>query len=193
MFEDNPFAEFHACKTRALVNNEPWEAASAALATVGAEGPSVRYVLVKEFHEALGLIFFTHATSQKGIELAADPRAALAFHWLTIGVQIRASGAVSNISDEAADAYFHSRPRTSQLGAWASKQSEPLVSREALLEELAAVEKRFPDFVPRPAQWKGYALKPSRFECWREGEFRLHDRMLYELEGSTWTRTRLGP
>lgn len=191
----DPIDLFLRERARALAAGEPWEAAACTLATVSATGaPSVRFVLSKEVDGA-GFRFFTNRTSRKADELAREPRAALAFHFLSIEIQFRIDGVVDLTTDAESDAYFAGRPRISQLGAWASEQSQPLESRELLMERLHSAEARFPEGrpVPRPPHWGGYLLVPSRIEHWAQGEFRLHHRTLYEREGSTWRRTLLNP
>ncbi|MBX7195988.1 MAG: pyridoxamine 5'-phosphate oxidase [Sandaracinaceae bacterium] len=185
---------FLAERDRARAMGEPWDAASAALATVDSHGaPSVRFVLVKHASPE-GLRFFTNRESDKGRQLANDPRAALAFHFVTTGVQLRYEGRVTPLSDAESDVYFAERPRISQLGAWASSQSRPLASRAELEARLHEQEKRFEGGdVPRPPHWGGYVLVPERAEHWNEGAFRLHDRVRFEREGSAWKLTRLNP
>ncbi len=172
----------------------PFDPTAAALATADAAGrPSVRVVLVKRVDER-GLAFFTNRESRKGRELAENPRAALCFHWPALGEQVRAEGPVTVLSDAESDAYFATRPRESQLGAWASRQSAPLASREALLAEAAATDARFAGrAVARPPQWGGYLLAPETVEFWLSGEGRLHHRTLYARTPGGWTATLLGP
>lgn len=172
-------------------------ATRAALATVSDQGqPSVRYVLVKHVDDA-GFVFFTNLQSRKARELEGNPRAALAFHWVSTGEQVRAEGVVEPVSDAQADAYFATRPRGSQLGAWASKQSAPIATRAELEAELAAVTERFraQESVPRPAFWGGYRLVPAAIEFWSDRRDRLHDRLVYtrEREDERWRITRLQP
>ncbi|MEM9070172.1 MAG: pyridoxamine 5'-phosphate oxidase [Myxococcota bacterium] len=171
----------------------PHDAARAALATRRGEGVSVRYVLVKAIEPA-GLVFYTNYQSQKASELEAHPQAALAFHWWETGVQIRVEGAVARVSSAESDAYFRSRPRGSQLGAWASPQSSPIASRAALETRLVEVTTRFEgQDVSRPAHWGGYRLEPSMIEIWFNQVDRLHDRLRYVRDGADWSETRLAP
>ncbi len=165
-----------------------------ALATADADGrPSVRYVLLKGFG-ADGFVFYTNYGSSKAAELDANPHAALAFHWWSTGVQVRARGPVARLADAESDAYFASRSRGSQLGAWASDQSCPLESRAALEGQLKAVEARFEgQDVPRPPNWGGYRLSPIRLEIWLNGPHRLHDRFEFEPTESGWAGRRLAP
>jgi pyridoxamine 5'-phosphate oxidase len=164
-----------------------------ALATVGASGaPSLRVVLLKGTDER-GFTFFTNYGSRKARELDAEPRAALCFHWPSIGVQVRAEGATERLGAGESDAYFATRPRDTQLGAWASRQSEPLASRGELLARVAEAGRRFPGAVPRPPFWGGYRLVPSRVEFWQADAARLHERTLYERTGEAWTVQLLFP
>jgi pyridoxamine 5'-phosphate oxidase len=191
----DPIVLFLRERDRAIAAGEPWEAAACTLATVAPTGaPSVRFILSKEV-DASGFRFYTNRTSRKAQELAAEPRAALAFHFHSIETQFRVDGLVELATDAESDAYFAGRPRISQLGAWASEQSQPLASREVLLARLAALEARFPEGspVPRPGHWGGYRLVPNRIEHWAQGDFRLHHRTLYEREGARWRQTLLNP
>lgn len=166
-----------------------------ALATAAPDGgPSLRMVLLKGFDER-GLIFFTHTISRKGRELEANPRAALLLHWSPLGRQVRVEGSVEQLAEEDSDAYFATRPRGAQLGALASRQSEPLESRaqlESRIEELAAELEE--GAVPRPPTWGGYRVVPDAWEFWQHRDDRLHDRFRYEPEpGGGWTIERLFP
>lgn len=169
------------------------EAVALATATPGG-APSVRMVLLKGFDER-GLVFYSHYTSRKGRELEANPQAALLFHWRPLGRQVRIEGSVEYVSAEESDAYFATRPRDAQVGALASRQSDPLASRAQLLERLAEIESdldRGP--VPRPDTWGGFLLVPAAWEFWQHGESRLHDRFRYELEpAGGWRIERLFP
>lgn len=165
-----------------------------ALATATADGrPSSRMVLLKGIAED-GFVFYTNYESRKARELEANPRAALTFHWTPLERQVRIEGAVERTSEREAAEYFRSRPRDSQIGAWASPQSREIVSREALearaarrVEEFSARE------VPLPPFWGGYRVVPERLEFWQGRSGRLHDRLVYERTGRTWTRKRLAP
>lgn len=148
--------------------------------------PSVRIVLLKEWDND-GFVFYTNLTSRKGQELQNNPKAALCFYWKSLNKQVRIEGRVHQVSDERADAYYHSRPRRSQIGAWASKQSQVLEKREILEQKVNALEDQFKDedVIPRPEFWSGFLVKPTRFEFWASGDNRLHDRFIYELDQST--------
>ena len=158
--------------------------------------PSARTVLLKAF-DARGFVFYTHLDGRKGRELQANPRAALLFHWPRVrqGVQVRIEGAIEVVSDVEADAYFASRPRASQLGAWASDQSETLASRDAFEQRLAEVEQGFEGRdVPRPPRWGGFRTVPASIEFWYGADYRLHERWLYErVADGAWAKRMLYP
>ena len=168
------------------------------VATATVQGrPSARTVLLKSF-DAQGFVFYTHLHSHKGRELEANPRAALLFLWRSLreaGIQVRIEGAVEVVADAEADAYFASRPRLSQIGAWASHQSETLVSREAFEALIAQVEKEYEGRdVPRPQGWGGYRVIPDAMEFWYGAQFRLHERWRYERDaGGAWSKRMLFP
>jgi pyridoxamine 5'-phosphate oxidase len=167
---------------------------AAALATASADGrPSVRMVLVKGV-DARGFRFFTHADSRKGRELAANPRAALAFHWHALGRQVRVEGAAAPIPAEESDAYFATRPEGSRYSAAASPQSRVIRDRAELEREVARLRARYPGGdLPRPERWHGYRLVPDAVEFWQQGLDRLHDRLRYRREGAGWVIERLAP
>ena len=158
--------------------------------------PSVRTVLLKA-HDARGFVFYTHLDGRKGRELQANPHAALVWHWPRVrgGVQVRVEGAVEIVGDAEADAYFASRPRGSQLGTWASKQSQTLESRAAFEQRLEQVEREFAGRdVPRPPRWSGLRVKPEKIEFWYGADFRLHQRWLYERDrAGVWGKRMLYP
>jgi len=166
-----------------------------ALATATPDGaPSVRMVLLKGFDE-LGLVFYSHYTSRKGRELGTNPQAALLFHWRPLGRQVRIEGRVEHVSAEESDAYFATRPRDAQVGALASRQSDPLASRTELYDRLAELERELGGGeVPRPPTWGGFLLAPAAWEFWQHRDSRLHDRFRYEREQSgKWRIERLFP
>jgi pyridoxamine 5'-phosphate oxidase len=175
---------------------EPSDPDAMALATVDADGlPDVRMVLLKGFDER-GFVFYSNEDSQKGRELAANPKAGLAFHWKSLRRQVRLRGLVETVSAAEADAYFASRPRSSQIGAWASRQSAPLESRYAFEKAIALKAAQFAiGPVPRPPFWIGYRVVPTVMEFWHERPFRLHDRVEFRRadEAAAWTKTRLYP
>jgi pyridoxamine 5'-phosphate oxidase len=164
------------------------------LATSDCEGlVTTRTVLLKALDES-GFVFFTNVNSTKGRQMAACPRAAATFLWKASGCQVQLVGTVSRVDDEAADAYFSTRDRGSQVGAWASDQSAPLDSRETLLQRVREFEQKYAGReVPRPPYWTGFALAPERVEFWWQREFRLHDRFEFRLERGAWNRRRLNP
>jgi len=167
-----------------------------ALATVDADGlPNVRMVLLKGFDER-GFVFYSNEESQKGRELAANPKASLAFHWKSLRRQVRLRGAVTTVSATEADAYFATRPRSSQIGAWASRQSSPLESGLAFEKAIALNAAKFAlGPVPRPPFWIGYRVTPTVMEFWHDRPYRLHDRIEFRRADATaaWTKTRLYP
>ncbi len=175
-------------------SKEPANAEAMALATATADGiPSVRMVLLKGAGEQ-GFDFYTNLSSRKGGELAKNPNAALCFHWKSMDKQIRIEGPVSRISDEEADAYFASRARASRIGAWASKQSQPMEGRFEFEARIAKYTAQFNiGEVPRPDFWSGFRLNPNRIEFWQEQSFRLHDRSVYRLQDGDWKMEKLYP
>ncbi len=174
--------------------SEPNDANAMAIASVGADGqPSVRMVLLKDA-DPRGFVFYTNYESRKGRQLLETRKAALVLHWKTLGRQVRAEGAVETVSDEEADAYFASRHRSSQIGAWASQQSRPLESRFELEKRVALFAAKYAiGTVPRPAYWSGFRVVPDRIEFWENRPFRLHDRLVYHRAGDGWTTEKLYP
>lgn len=190
---DNPVSRFRELFDRAA-EGAPFDHTAAALATATPDGePTVRVVLVRIFDER-GFVFFTNFGSQKGRDLAKNPKAALCFYWPWVEEQVRIEGHVSTIGPEESDAYFAARPRGSQVGAWASQQSAPLPARDELERRYFDAERQYDGVaVPRPPNWGGYRLAPARMEFWRNGLYRLHDRWLYTRHGDAWQVTRLYP
>ncbi len=173
---------------------EAYNPDAVALATATAEGiPTVRMVLLKGVEEN-GFVFYTNSESRKGHELAENPHASMCFYWKSLRRQVRIDGAVEKAGDEISDAYFATRSRASQIGAWASMQSRPLEGRFELEKRIAVQTTKFAvGAVPRPPFWEGYRLLPRRIEFWAEQKFRLHDRIVYDRAGDGWTVQRLYP
>jgi pyridoxamine 5'-phosphate oxidase len=188
----DPMAQFSTWFEQALAAHVP-EPNAMTLATVGPLGrPSTRVVLVKGF-DAQGLIWYTNFESRKGQELAANPWAALQFHWVELERVVRIEGQVAQIDGAQSDAYFGSRPLGSRLGAWASPQSQVIASREVLQKNEAQVASLYGAHPPRPPHWGGYRLVPEMFEFWQGRPSRLHDRLRYRLQNGQWRRDRLAP
>ncbi|HXA22356.1 MAG TPA: pyridoxamine 5'-phosphate oxidase [Acetobacteraceae bacterium] len=175
----DPFTKFDDWMAEAWTH-EPEDANAMTLATTAAGGlPSARIVLLKGA-DARGFVFYTNKQSRKAEELAANTRAALLFHWKTLGRQVRIEGRVEDVTDAEADAYYATRARISRLGAWASDQSRVLPDRAVLERRLAEYEARYPgEDIPRPPHWSGYRVIPERFEFWQNMPYRLHDRTVY--------------
>jgi pyridoxamine 5'-phosphate oxidase len=173
---------------------EPNDPEVMTLATVGADGmPSARMVLLKDV-DPRGFVFYTNYESWKGQQLLAHAQAALCFHWKSLRRSVRIEGLAEQTSPEEADAYFASRPRSSQIGAWASDQSRPLEGRFTLEARVAKFTAKFGvGAVPRPPHWSGFRVRPSRIEFWEDRPFRLHDRLVYTRDGEGWATTRLYP
>jgi pyridoxamine 5'-phosphate oxidase len=188
----DPITEFLTAIARA--ERQQIDTTPAALATADADGrPSARMVLLRGVDNR-GFVFHTNYNSRKARDLAANPHAALCFHWPTIEEQVRIEGSVERIAPDESDAYFATRPRGSQIGAWASSQSEVLDARETFERRLREAEARFEGKpVARPPFWGGYRIIPVRIEFWNGRPSRLHDRLVYTREGEGWTTTRLYP
>lgn len=193
---DDPIERFSAllAEAEAMDRSLLPEPTAMMLATVGDDGcPSLRVVLLKAVDER-GFVFYTNFESRKGRELLAHPQSALCFHWQPLERQVRIEGDAEPVSPEEADAYFASRARLSQIGAWASRQSRPLASDAELDERVHEMEERFAGgAVPRPPHWSGFRVVPRRIEFWRNRAFRLHERLVYEREEGSWRVTRLYP
>lgn len=189
---DDPFVLARAWLDEAW-KTEPADANAVALATVDAAGlPNVRIVLAKEIEDA-AVVFYTNYGSAKAAELDGAGKAAIVFHWKSLGRQIRMRGTVSRESGPQADVYYASRALGSRLGAWASRQSEEIADRGVLEARLAEVTERFGDAPPRPSFWGGYRLVPETIEFWANGEYRLHDRFRWRRDGGGWEVARLSP
>lgn len=192
---DDPYALFQlwfdeACAAKVIEPN------AMCLSTCKDNRPSARFVLLKG-HDERGYVWYTNYTSRKSAELLANPHAALTFWWGDLERSIRIEGRVEQVSPEESDAYFHSRPKGSQIGAWTSNQSSTIDSREALEAQESAIMAKFEamSVIPRPPHWGGFRLVPDRVEFWKGRESRLHDRIVFERESSAgkWTRSRLQP
>jgi pyridoxamine 5'-phosphate oxidase len=172
----------------------PFDHTAMTLATANADGrPGARIVLLHG-HDARGFVFFTNYESRKGRDIDANPQAALCFYWPWLDLQVRIEGRLARIEGGESDAYFATRPRGKQVGAWASAQSRPLASRDVLDAACAAIEQRHAGgAIPRPPFWGGYRLAPDRIEFWKAGEYRLHDRFAFTRTPSGWSRERLAP
>ena len=191
--ETDPIALFAEWMAKAEAS-EPNEPTAMALATATAEGiPSVRIVLMRGYDER-GFVFYTNTQSRKGDEIGANANAALCLHWKSLGRQVRIEGPITPVEAHEADAYFASRARGSQIGAWASEQSRPMATRLALEKRVAKFAGKFGlGKVPRPEHWSGYRVTPRHIEFWREARFRLHERIVYHRGEDGWTSQRLFP
>ena len=189
----NPIELFSAWMAEAE-KSESLEPDAMALATVDAAGvPSVRMVLLKAWGTD-GFVFYTNLESRKSHDISENPKAALCFYWKSLRRQVRIEGSVEPVDERTADAYFATRPRGSQIGAWASRQSRPLDGRFALEREVAKYTAKFGvSSVPRPPFWSGFRVVPERIEFWSYGRFRLHDRIVYCRDGTSWRGERLYP
>lgn len=190
----DPFQQFDRWFEEAI-RADLREANAFTLATVNSEGrPSARIVLLKGF-DANGFVFYTNYESRKGMEMAENPYVSLLFHWMELERQVRIEGRVEKVSTEESLEYFQSRPRGSQLGAWASDQSAVIISRTILEEKMEALLSKYPEpvAVPLPPFWGGYRVIPDRFEFWQGRESRLHDRLVYQYAPNHWRLSRLSP
>lgn len=193
MTETDPDALFEdwLAEARTLEPNDP---NAMTLATVGRDGqPTARMVLLKG-HDARGFVFYTNQQSRKADAIAGNPQAALLFHWKSVRRQVRIEGPISHVADAEADAYFATRSRPSQIGAWASDQSRPLDNRETFEARYQAIEAHYAGRdVPRPPHWSGYRVRAERVEFWQDREFRLHERRLFIRDHDGWTEGLLYP
>lgn len=189
----DPFSLFDTWFTEAR-ETELNDSNAMTIATADAHGqPAARMVLLKG-HGPDGFVFYTNQESRKAADIAANPNAAILFHWKSKRRQIRIEGPLSVVADEVADTYFATRSRDSQLGAWASDQSQPLDSRATFEARFEAMKEKFSGGdVPRPSHWSGYILRPERFEFWQDREHRLHERRTYQRDGDNWTEGMLYP
>jgi pyridoxamine 5'-phosphate oxidase len=189
---EQPLRQFEQWLAEALAAQIP-EPNAMTLATVSAEGrPSTRIVLIKGC-DPRGLVWYSNTHSRKGQELAGNPFAALQFHWVEMERVVRIEGRVERVSDEESDAYFHSRPLDSRLGAWASPQSQVISSRTVLVTQAAKAAVQYGLHPPRPPHWGGYRLVPDCWEFWQGRKSRLHDRLRYRWQDGAWLRERLAP
>jgi pyridoxamine 5'-phosphate oxidase len=192
----NPLSRFHRLYAQAQQVDRAIlpDPNAMSLATIGMNGaPSVRIVLMKDVDER-GFVFYTNLDGRKGRELRTHPIAAICFYWAALDVQVRAEGPVTQVSDQEADAYFATRPRESQIGAWASIQSQPIERVNDLMDRVADFEAQFNGVeVPRPPNWSGFRLRHERIEFWKAKPGRLHERHLYTRSGESWTMETLYP
>ena len=190
---DDPLTLFHDWLHEAE-EKEAGDPTAACLATASIDAiPSARMVLLKDA-DSRGFVFYTNLESRKGGDLSNNPQAALCFHWESLRRQVRIEGSVTLVPGGEADQYFSTRPKAAQIGAWASTQSKPLKNRSHLDHRVAEYTAKFGEStVPRPTHWSGYRVAPERIEFWQHGDFRLHDRLLYERDGSIWHYKSLFP
>ena len=189
---DNPILQFEQWLNEAIACEVP-EPTAMNVATVNADGrPSSRMVLLKEVN-AQGFVFFTNYLSKKGQALTANPFASLTFYWTQLERQVRVEGRVQKLPEHLSDEYFNSRPYTSRVGAWASKQSQVIKNKDIILARVAMFSAKHPLRVPRPPHWGGYVVLPEWVEFWQGRPSRLHDRICYRLDGDDWIKERLSP
>ncbi|MBN8543753.1 MAG: pyridoxamine 5'-phosphate oxidase [Alphaproteobacteria bacterium] len=190
----DPFTLFNTWFAEAKAHASISEPTAMTLATATPTGtPSARIVLLKQV-DTEGFVFFTNYQGRKSLELAGNPQAALCFYWMPLEKQVRIEGTVIKVSDRESDAYFNSRERGRQIGAWASLQSQSLESREALENRVQEIEKQYEGKpIPRPPHWGGWRLVPQTIEFWHQGQYRLHDRYIFTRENDAWIKTYLYP
>ncbi len=189
----DPMTQFHAWFEQ-YRGASPLEPTIMTVASVDAAGQPWQRILLLKAYDENGFVFFTNYDSAKGQHFAENSHASLHFFWINLERQVQVQGLVEKISRAESEAYFHSRPRESQLGAWASAQSRPLADRAALEAKFSEISEQYAgQDVPLPDYWGGYRLKPARMEFWQGGEHRLHDRLEYSLTGSEWKKQRLNP
>jgi pyridoxamine 5'-phosphate oxidase len=191
---EDPFELFSSWYQQAE-KSEPCDHNAMSVATCGLDGkPSVRILLLKDVSPA-GFIFYTNLESRKGRQLKENNFAALCFYWKSLGFQVRVEGKTTILDDSVADEYYATRPKGSRLGAWASKQSSPLNSRQDLEERIEKLEVEYAasEQIPRPSYWSGYCLEPERIEFWKQGQYRVHTRVLYTKSKDSWERILLNP
>jgi pyridoxamine 5'-phosphate oxidase len=190
----DPIALFNTWFDEARAHPAISEPTAMTLATTAPDGtPSARIILLKQA-DTEGFVFFTNYQGRKSLELAKNPKAALCFYWMPLDKQVRIEGSVTKVTDAESDAYFASRERGRQIGAWASLQSQSLASRDTLEERVRAIEKQYEGKpIPRPPHWGGWRLAPERIEFWHQGDYRLHDRYVFTREENAWVKTYLYP
>jgi len=195
MMDANPFLQFSNWLEQAIDSDHP-QPNTLCLATSNQDGkPSARMVLLKEFDES-GFVFFTNSESQKGQDLQQNPQASMVFYWENLRRQVRITGKIERVSQSESDQYYQTRPRESQLGAWASPQSQVIEDRHFLEQELQQLREKYSDEtqpIPIPPHWGGYRLIPTNFEFWQHHRYRLHDRFSYQNKDGIWNINRLAP
>ncbi len=191
---NEPFKKFHEWFEIAKKNKDIIEPTAMSIATVGKDlKPSLRMVLLKSFDEN-GFCFYTNLTSRKSREIIENSHVALCFYWAILGRQVRIEGKVIAVDQKEADNYFHSRPRDSQIGAWASKQSQIMDNWQDLEDRILAINKQFENQeIPRPPFWSGYRVVADNIEFWEEGKYRIHNRLLYKKQNNKWLLNKLYP
>ena len=193
MLNDDPFAQFDLWMQQAVAADLA-DPTAASLATIETDGTLWQRIVLLKLVDSSGFVFFTNYQSNKGRAIELDHRASMLFPWNELERQVIVSGVIEKIAASESDDYFASRPRASQLGAWASDQSRPIEGRDALVAQYETAVERFGDGdIPRPAHWGGFRLKPQRIEFWQGGDSRLHDRFRYTLSGDAWYVERLQP